>query len=182
MRSTKHFLVTLTVASSLCAILLFAQNGNNNVPPPRGDPGGPPRFGPPGGVREETKLVKQFDKNGDKILNSAERKAAREFLLKEREEGRGRRPFGFRRNESGEAKPGPKVSPSDVKSYPNAGLYDPQVIRTFFLTFEDAEWEKELADFKGTDVEVPAKLEVDGKTFVDVGVHFRGMSSFGMVS
>src|SRR6185503_11750800 len=52
----------------------------------------------------------------------------------------------------------------------------------FFLTFEDAEWEKELADFKGTDVEVPAKLEVDGKTFVDVGVHFRGMSSFGMVS
>ena len=31
-------------------------------------------------------------------------------------------------------------------------------------------------DFHGTDVEVPAKLIVDGKTYDDVGVYFRGAS------
>src|SRR5258705_104825 len=57
-------------------------------------------------------------------------------------------------------------------------LYDALTLRTFFLEFEDADWEKELAEFKNTDVEVPAKLIVDGKTYPDVGVHMRGMSSF----
>ena len=32
--------------------------------------------------------------------------------------------------------------------------------------------------FNNTDVEVPATLTVDGKTYRDVGVHFRGASSF----
>src|SRR5205809_178496 len=47
-------------------------------------PGGPGGPGPGGfgGVREKTKLVKQFDKDGDGRLNAAERKAAREFLQK----------------------------------------------------------------------------------------------------
>src|SRR6185436_15375451 len=53
--------------------------------------------------------------------------------------------------------------------------------RTFFLEFEDSDWEKQLAEFKNTDVEVTAKLTVDGKTYPDIGVKFRGMSSFGMV-
>ena len=35
-----------------------------------------------------------------------------------------------------------------------------------------------IADFYRTDVEVPAKLTVDGKTYAEVGVHFRGASSF----
>ena len=74
-------------------------------PPPEGGPDfdGPPPFGPPpfgpggfgpggpGGMMQETKLVKQFDKDGDRWLNNDERKAAREFLQKERAEGRGRR-------------------------------------------------------------------------------------------
>ena len=34
------------------------------------------------------------------------------------------------------------------------------VLRTLFLEFESADWEKELADFYHTDVEVPAKLTV----------------------
>lgn len=59
-------------------------------PPPFG-PGGPgPRggFGGPGGpgMQAATKLVKQFDQDGDKRLNTAERKAAREFLAKEKAE------------------------------------------------------------------------------------------------
>ena len=72
----------------------------------------------------------------------------------------------------------PKVSPADVKTYPDAPLYEPTVLRTLFLEFEDKDWEAELADFHGTDVEVPATLTVDGKKYPNVGVHFRGMSSY----
>src|SRR5262245_1897225 len=157
-------------------------------PPPFG-PGGPGGGGP-GGMQPETKLLKQFDKDRDGRLNIAERKAAREFLQKEIASERGSRGFGGRggrggpggfggRGENQEpAKPGPKVSPSEVKSFSVEPLYDPLTVRTFFLEFEDADWEKELAEFKNTDVEVPAKLMVDGKTYPDVGVHMRGMSSF----
>ena len=133
-----------------------------------------------GGAQEELKLVKQFDKNGDKRLDADERKAAREFLEKERAEGRGPRRPGFRgRNENQEPpRPGPKLSLSEVKSFAEAPPYDARTLRTFFLEFENPDWEKELADFYHTDVEVPAKLTVDGKTYQDVGVHFRGASSF----
>lgn len=136
-------------------------------------------------MREKTPLLKQFDKDGDGKLNAAERKEAREYLQKERAEGRGRRGFGpggrFGGGGAVANQPGPKLSPADVKAYPDAAFYDPAVIRTFFLEFESADWEKELEDFHDTDVEVPARLTVDGKTYSDVGVHFRGMSSYGMV-
>jgi hypothetical protein len=161
--------------------------------PPRGDGFGPPpgERGPrgggpgPGGVQEDTKLVKQFDKDGDKRLNAVERRAAREFLEKEKAEGRGPRrpgPRGPMGESSGPVAAGPKVSPQQVKSFPAALLYDTTVVRTFFLEFENADWEKELTDFYRTDVEVPAKLTVDGKTYNDVGVHFRGASSFFTVA
>ena len=145
-------------------------------------------------MQTERKLVDQFDKDGDKRLNAAERKAAREFLQQERAKGGGNRGPGpggpggpggprFRnRNQNQEpAKPGIKLSPADVKSFPDAALYDPKVLRTLFLEFENADWEKELEDFHKTDVEVPARLTVDGKSYSDVGVHFRGMSSYMMV-
>ena len=51
-------------------------------------------------------------------------------------------------------------------------------LRTLFFEFEDDDWEKELADFYHTDVDVPSKLTVDGKVYRDVGVHFRGQSSY----
>jgi len=162
----------------------------------RGNDEGPPQFGGPdgrgpggfGGVQGKQKLVQQFDKDGDQRLNAAERQAALEFLQKERAEGRGRRgprgPGGWRGGFGGPGEnqeppqPGPKLSPADVKPVSGAPLYDPQTLRTVFLEFEDGLWEKELASFKNTDIEVPAKLTVDGKTYQDVGVHFRGMSSF----
>ncbi len=138
-------------------------------------------------MMQETKLVKDFDKDGDGRLNNDERKAARESLKKQtgnrRPGGPGGRRGGFgpRGGSQTTAQPGPKLSPSEVKSIPDAPLYDPSVLRTYFLEFENADWEKELADFKGTDVEVPAKLTVDGKSYPDVGVHFHGMSSYMMV-
>lgn len=168
-------------------------------------PGGPGGFGP-GPMQQQIKLVEKFDKDGDTRLNLEERKAAREYLAKERAEGRMGRgpggrpggpggpggfrgpggpggPGGFSRRENQQPpEPGEKLTPADVKSHPASPLYDLQTLRTFFLEFESPDWEKEMAELKNTDVEVPAKLTVDGKTYNDVGVHFRGMSSFMMIS
>ena len=275
MKPTHLFLV------ATIAIGCFAAAQENNPPPRREDsppaPGdAPPSFGPggrggpggPGGgrgmgpMREETKLLAKFDTDENSVLEAGERKAAREFLAKERAEGRGPRGFGPRlfrgpggpgapggpenpggpnaqgnpnsprpqggpgspgtpggpdaprvqggpdgqggpgfqrgpgfeggpggrpggprgpRENQAPTSPGPKMSPADVTSSPAAKLYDTGVLRTLFLDFENADWEKELADFHDTDVEVPAKLTVDGKTYKDVGVHFRGMSSYMMI-
>lgn len=139
-------------------------------------------------MQPERELVKDFDKDGDHRLNAAERKAAREFLAKEAAEGRGqRRGFGGRPGGFGNGgeptKLGPKVSPAEVKNFPaSVPLYDSLTLRTLFLEFADADWEKAMEDFHKTDVLVPARLTVDGRTYPEVGVHFRGMSSYGMVS
>lgn len=160
--------------------------------PPGGPPGfdGPPPgggFGGPGGMggpptQQAIKLVDQFDKNGDKWLNAEERKLARESAVKQRAAQPQRGP-GRRGGQSAKAAvPGPKMSPADVKSAGNAPLYDLGTLRTLFFEFENADWEKELVDFKDTDVEVPATLTVDGKVYKNVGVHFRGASSYFMIS
>ncbi len=94
--------------------------------------------------------------------------------------GPGGRPGGPGREHEA-AKPGAKISPKDVKPVENASFYDPNVLRTVFLQFDDEDWEAELADFNNTDVEVPATVTVDGQSYSNVGVHFRGMSSFMMV-
>ena len=148
----------------------------------RPNSGGPRPFGPGGmgAMQQHTALVRQFDKDGDGRLNSVERKAARDFLAAQRLDGRGPRRMGPRGRTADQAPPtpGPRLSPADVKSYPDALLYDPQVLRTLFLDFENPDWEKELSDFYHTDVEVPAKLTVDGRVYPEVGIHFRGASSF----
>jgi len=138
-------------------------------------------------VRQKTALVKQFDRNGDGWLNNEERKAARVFLRTNGNNGRRggpRRPRGGF-NGGGEtqeaARPGTHVAVADAKSFPSKSLYAADVLRTFFLEFENSDWEKELEDFHATDVDVPAKLTVDGKVYSDVGVHFRGASSYMMV-
>ncbi|TXT23057.1 MAG: spore coat protein CotH, partial [Planctomycetota bacterium] len=122
-------------------------------------------------------------------MNNDERQAARDSTKNESSRrggfgppggggpgGRGG-PFG---GGSEPTKPGPRVSPEDV-SPSDAPLYDPQVLRTIFIDFENKDWEAELADFNNTDVEVPATLTVDGKKYPNVGIHFRGMSSYMMV-
>lgn len=84
--------------------------------------------------------------------------------------GRGREP----------ASPGPRVSPADVEPLTN-DLYDTSVVRTIFIDFTSDDWEAELEAFNNTDVDVPATLTVDGKTYPSAGVHFRGASSYFMV-
>lgn len=182
---------------------------------------GPADEGGVGPGREELKLVKQFDRNGDGWLNAAEREKAREWLKAPGAAGGGspqRGPGGpggfaggggfpggpggflggpggpgaFPRGPGGPGrlgrgrfteppKEGPKVAFSDVKSGGDASLYEPAVLRTIFLEFESPDWETELEDFRGTDVDVPAVMTVDGKKYPNVGVHFRGASSYMMV-
>ncbi len=91
--------------------------------------------------------------------------------------GRGFGPGGRQRVE---ATPGIKVDLADVKPI-DGELYDASSLRTIFLTFEQDDWEKELELFHDTDVDVPAKMTVDGKEYPGVGIRFRGMSSYRMV-
>ena len=136
-------------------------------------------FGFGGPMQQERKILAQFDADNNKRLNTAERKAAREWLATQPAGGFGRRggPFGG----TSAAEPGRKLTPSDVKSYPTAPVYDPLTIRTVFLQFEASDWEQELAAFNNTDVDVPAVVTIDGRVYKDVGVHFRGMSSYFMI-
>jgi hypothetical protein len=167
-------------------------------------PGGPPPFGPggffpggpggpPGGPGQQPiEIATQFDKDADGRLDAAERKAAREHLSKQRQGqfgprrmpgglGRGGPGFGGRAESIEPVKPGPRIAPADVETFPKTPFYENGVLRTLFLEFENADWEAELADFINTDVEVPATLTVDGTSFPDVGIRFRGQSSLMMV-
>ncbi|QEF96394.1 Inner spore coat protein H [Stieleria maiorica] len=162
--------------------------------------GGPPGFGGPGGPggpnREKRKLVEEHDSDGDGWLNQSERAVARKALESDDRGGFGRRRgpgggpgFGGpgRRGPGGRGgnmqpgTPGPTVTADSVASYSDKPLYDTGVLRTIFLEFEDKDWEEELEAFKETDVDVPAQMLVDGKRYPNVGVHFRGASSYGHV-
>ncbi len=126
-------------------------------------------FGGFGGTREGAQLVEKYDKDGTGWLNTEERKAARQSSSDSRSSGESRS-YGT---------PGPKLTPAEVKGFSeNEPLYDIQTLRTLFLEFEDDDWESELEYFYHTDVEVPAKLTVDGKTYKNVGVRFRGNTSY----
>jgi spore coat protein CotH len=151
---------------------------------PGGFPGGPPGggFGPPGGMMGQTrKILKDHDQDGDGRLNSDERKLALIALKKTPAGGRPGGGFGFPGGGGPTPTPGLKVNVANAKIYPDAKLFEPTVLRTLFLDFDNKDWEAELEAFHATDVEVPCTLTVDGKAYPNVGVHFRGMSSYMMV-
>ena len=164
MRFSKQIFATGVALAALLPVGIAAQRGG---------------FGGP--MEQERKVLAQFDTDNNKRLNTAERKAAREWLATQpvRGFGGGRRggPFGG----ASPAEPGRKLAPADVKTYATAPVYDPMTIRTVFLRFEANDWEQELAAFNNTDVDVPAVATIDGKVYNDVGVHFRGMSSYFMI-
>jgi spore coat protein CotH len=177
--------------------------------PPGFGPQGGPGFGPMGGGTIE--ILEKFDGNQDGWLNSAERQQALEYLNSEEGQksrrrgfgpggpggfgpggpggfgpggpggfGPGGRGFGPGGRTKVEATPGMKVAPSEIKPV-EGELYDPSILRTIFLDFEQPDWEKELEVFHDTDVDVPATMTVDGKEYPGVGIRFRGMSSYRMV-
>jgi spore coat protein CotH len=211
MKTTARLLHS-TLFAALCGLTLTlsAQPGfpGGGFDPNAGGnfgPGGPGGFGGPGGGGRggpggmmgggTTKLIPQFDKDGDGILNRAERDAARAgggggggrggFGGPGGGGGRGGRGGGGRGGPGGgggaTATAGEKISPADVKTYGKDPFYEPTAFRTIFINFADTDWESEMEAFNNTDVDVPATVTVDGKTYKDVGVHFRGMSSYMMV-
>lgn len=138
------------------------------------------RFGGGRGANSEIEMVATYDRNQDGHLDAAERKAARAAASSSGTGRPGRDwPPEFTPPRTGPR--GPLLKPADVKTYTTEALYDPKVLRTLFITFENPDWEDELAFFYNTDVEVPATVIVDGKTYNEVGVHFRGQTSFKMV-
>ena len=166
----------LAISISLTAQAPFPQGGATVFVGP-GGPGGP------GGLEQQ--IVAKFDTDGDERLNTAERKAARAWLESQGQQGpfgRGRGGPGFPGFGNGAPPaPGARLTPADVRTFANASTYDETVLRTFFFEFENADWEAELAAFYNSDVEVPARLTVDGRVFRDVGVRFRGNSSYFIV-
>lgn len=136
-------------------------------------------------MNEEREILKDFDKDKNQRLDKEERAAAREFLKQNpQQQKRGFPPPGMRGFGGNQEPPTPgaKISKGAVKPATSADLYDAGTLRTVFLDFENPDWEAELEAFHGTDVEVSADLTVDGKAYQGVGVRFRGMSSYMMVS
>ena len=177
-------------AWSLAAIVVLTaslQSPAAQVPP-----------GPPGGfpadlaaMFQERPLVRQFDKNADGRLDGPERQAARTWISSQPPVGigalmatipGGRGALAGLMGGRGFAptSPGRRLTPAAGAAASPAPLYDTDTLRTIFLQFENAEWEQELEAFYNTDVDVPAQVTLDGRAYRDVGVHFRGMSSFMM--
>lgn len=166
-----HVVAAVLVVVVLASSLSCQKQSNEVGHPPVGE-NGPQRTGGPDAP--EQMIVGKFDKDADGKLNDEERSLARKHL-----ETNFRPPrLRPRRGSIKQGQPGPAVGLADVKKYSSEEFYDPTVLRTIFLEFENDDWEQELAIFKPTDVEVPAKMTVDGVDYPNVGVRFRGASSF----
>ena len=137
-------------------------------------PAAPPQ-GP--GRTADLELLKQFDQDKNGWLDQSERTAARARLAELRP-GRGGAGGAGGRGGAQPVAHGRKLSAADVERYPGVAMYDTARVRTIFLEFEHDTWEEELAAFYHTDIELPATLRADGRTLANVGVQFRGNSSF----
>lgn len=142
----------------------------------------PPGLVPPGDDPSgNSQRLSEFDTDGDGLLNNDERAIARAAIAAEQADRprRGGRPPGFLGQTSAPPTPGRSVTADEVQHFPGTvDLYDIHALRTVFLEFENQDWEAEMTDFYRTDITVPAKMVVDGKEYDDVGVGFRGNSSF----
>lgn len=63
---------------------------------------------------------------------------------------------------------------------PASGLYDQTVLRTLQLTFKQTDWWQQMVANYASEVSIPADLAVEGVTYPDVGVRFKGATSYSM--
>ena len=146
----------------------------SNTSPDRGfgPPGGMPPFGGGrGGPRPPEKLVEQFDEDKDGKLTGAEREAA----LSTR--GGGNVSLIPKETLHNNVQTDVQTSLTSIPEG-SPSLYDAQTLRTLYLRFHHEDWSEQMNAFYRTDIEVPAELIVDGKVYREVGVHFRGTSSY----
>lgn len=138
--------------------------------------------------QKDVELLERFDEDKNGWLDRDERIRAREHLqslakaqpLQPSNTDKGP-PNRTHSATASPPEPGRRLSPADVSSFADKGLYDSDVLRTVFINFPNDDWEEELTVFKKSDVKVPATVTVDGQKYEGVGVHFKGMSSFMMV-
>ena len=57
-------------------------------------------------------------------------------------------------------------------------LYDTSVLRTFNITFDEANWESILRSNYSSETLLAGDLEIDGEVYPDVGVRIRGNTSY----
>lgn len=69
---------------------------------------------------------------------------------------------------------------TDIPSIAPGGLYDETILRTMSLEFDQNDWWEQLTTNHnaGQDKNILADLIVDGITYHDVGVRFRGLTSY----
>src|SRR5688572_17146278 len=153
MRATVRFpmhrsLANAWLLATLCTVMPVAMHAQTTPATPPATP----RQGPAAqGAEPDVALLARFDRNNTKRLERAERDSARAYLAAHPE----LRPPMRGQKLPATGAPGPRILPRDVERYPaTVGLYAPEALRTVFLTFEHADWERELADFWHTDVEV----------------------------
>jgi hypothetical protein len=60
-------------------------------------------------------------------------------------------------------------------------LYDPTTIRDVYLNFPAGNWYSQLLANYGPEINIPANMVVDGVTYPNVGVRFRGNTSYTML-
>lgn len=150
------------------------QKIQSNVAPDRGfgAPGGMPGFGGGRrGPRPAEKLVGQFDENKDGKLTGAERQA----VLETREGGTVKLLDETSLNNGVQNDVQVSLASAPEGAPP---LYNAQTLRTLYLRFHHEDWYEQMNAFYRTDIEVPAELIVDGQVYPEVGVHFRGTSSY----
>ncbi len=124
------------------------------------------------GGGDEVQLNSRFDRDKNGYLDKSERRAAYNALTGNEQAG------NLNADVAQVPMRNPKLTPGQVKTYPGKPLYEPLTLRTVFLNFEDPDWEAQMMAYKGTDIEMPATAIVDGRTYKNVGVHFRGQTSF----
>jgi len=166
-----------------------AQDGprqRQNGPPPQDGPppgqGGPPGLfggGPPPQAGPTIELIEQFDKDKNGRLEGEELKLALAEARDNGPPGRGPRGGG---GPAIETKPGRKVSREEATAYSDRDLYDQSIMRTVFIDIDSETWEKDMGTLKDYGVDIAADVTVDNKTYPNVGIRFRGNSSFFTVS
>ncbi len=192
----KKFLGLLLLSVLVLGFFRFTVGGPANAQdgqrqrqagPPLQDQGGSPRGlfgglfgGQPPMPSPTVDLFELFDKDENGRLEGEELKLA---LIEARSGGapRQRGPRG-NRGTTIKTEPGRKVSQDDAESYPEYDLYDQSIMRTVFIDIDSETWEKDMATLKNFGVDIAADVTVDNKTYSDVGLRFRGNSSFFTVS
>ncbi len=123
-----------------------------------------------------TRLVERFDGDNNGRLDDTERHVALAWIRAERAKDP---PRTRRSSPPPEHDLEPRqVDEHTVEQYPDRGLYDSEVIQTIFLEFEAPDWDEQMKLFWRTGIQLPATLVIDGVYHRDVGVHYRGSSSF----